>query len=249
MNDCLAFLDTHTDECIIMSVKNEGDIPIANPFATEIEDVKARWYLNTDIPKLQEARGKIVLLRRFASDSRMEIPALPWEDNCSFLTDNDRIYVQDHYKVYDTKESITGKWEQILATLTDAQNPESSLMFINFSSGAEGITPKMLATGEAILSDLDGINDRLYNYITNIEHARLGIIVMDFPEFPDELFIPYIISTNKCFSIKNLCVLMHCISLFTTEFCIVKLKMDSTIIPGAFSMYQSAGVPPYLPSV
>ena len=40
------------------------------------------------------------------------------------------------------------------------------------------------------------INDRVYEAASQVSKARYGIIVMDFPEKPNELFIPQIIGLN-----------------------------------------------------
>ena len=71
------FLRSHPSECIIMSIKNEGDTEVDGKyFHTELENnfiKSSSWsslfYTGTSIPKLDDVRGKIVLFRRYGSSS------------------------------------------------------------------------------------------------------------------------------------------------------------------------------------
>jgi len=81
---CISFLADNSTECIVMSV-NEESIPSRNTrtfeetFAAYVSEHPQRWELGTTIPTLDEARGKIVLLRRFPANSYMKgIDASRW---------------------------------------------------------------------------------------------------------------------------------------------------------------------------
>ena len=69
LEDCYAFLDTHPSETILFSVKQEhGDEPVED-FQRLLDSILSRqpdrWLLCSGIPELRQARGKLVLLRRF----------------------------------------------------------------------------------------------------------------------------------------------------------------------------------------
>jgi 1-phosphatidylinositol phosphodiesterase len=198
LDDCRRFLSNHEDECIIMSLKNEGDHSIAQKMSEMIAADEKLWWIDNSIPSLGKVRGKIVLLRRYGADGSdaKGIDALPWGDDSDlFWTHNDEICVQDKYKVYDTAESINGKWHNIEKVLDLANKENDGKMYINFTSGANGISPVMLATGNGIITG-EGINEKLFKKLVQSNKCRYGIIVMDYPEKPNETLIPYIINQN-----------------------------------------------------
>lgn len=198
MDHCISFLNAHPSEFVVMLINREGGDAIQDKFWDAIKDKPDKWWLKNSIPKLSEARGKITLLRRFAADKELGIDASSgWQDNeASFWVNAGNIHVQDKYQVYDTAESINGKWNDITSSLDQAQSQNKGKLYINFTSGATHISPVMLATGEGIVAGTVGINDRLYSKVARSDKSRFGIIVMDFPEKPNELLIPYIIGQN-----------------------------------------------------
>ena len=76
--DCYGFLNQHPSETILFAVKHEhGDAPVAQVQGQLLSFAAARegsWLLTDTIPTLGEARGKLVLLRR-------------WEDEAGFGRD------------------------------------------------------------------------------------------------------------------------------------------------------------------
>jgi 1-phosphatidylinositol phosphodiesterase len=73
VNDVHAFLAAHPSETVVMSVKREGSGPhtdahLAALLRTHYARDPDRWWTTPRIPRLAEARGKIVLLRRFVLD-------------------------------------------------------------------------------------------------------------------------------------------------------------------------------------
>lgn len=82
LEKCYRFLDENKSECIIFQFKND----LANEmehcfdllFSTYIEANKNYWYCENRIPTLDEARGKIVLIRRCKMD----------ENNPNYTDDN-----------------------------------------------------------------------------------------------------------------------------------------------------------------
>ena len=87
LEDCYGFLDAHPSECVLFCVKHEyGDLSIADMQAALYEEIAAnrdRWCLGPDLPTVGEARGKLVLLRRWGDDAGLgEEAGIPfaWAD-------------------------------------------------------------------------------------------------------------------------------------------------------------------------
>lgn len=197
IEDCKKFLRDHPNESIIMSVKQEGGKPIGNKAEKIIRQYNELWYLENEIPSLQTVRGKIILFRRFEHSDKIGIDASTgWQDNNpSFWLGNGQIHVQDKYKVYYTIPSINNKWEEIKGSFEASDNNNAlDKLFVNFTSGSGGIAPVDLASRGVL--GTKSINGRVYETVSQINKARYGIIVMDFPENPNELFLPQIIGLN-----------------------------------------------------
>jgi len=77
MESCYEFLDENPSETIILVIKYEhGDLSIsefenliADAISNSIDDEKEKWLLTDDTPCLREARGKIVLYRRYEDEA------------------------------------------------------------------------------------------------------------------------------------------------------------------------------------
>lgn len=117
LGDIYAFLDRNPSETLILSLKREG---IGNGTDEQLgrmlrryytEGANARrWYVEPRIPTLGEARGRIVLIRRFCIDDDMRalhngqgwaLEAERWADNtaCDY---HGVVAVQDFYEVLET---------------------------------------------------------------------------------------------------------------------------------------------------
>ena len=73
LSACYAFLDEHPTETIVFAVKQEhGDAPVAQ-FQRMLDDAvnadAGYWLLTDRIPTVGEARGKLVLLRRYDDEA------------------------------------------------------------------------------------------------------------------------------------------------------------------------------------
>ncbi|KAM5442111.1 putative phosphatidylinositol diacylglycerol-lyase [Microsporum ferrugineum] len=113
------FLDRNPSETLIMSLKREGpgdhnDHQLANILKTHYANAKpSRWYTDTRVPTLGEARGKIVLVRRFDIPDHLKqehdgrgwgIDATGWADNTDYhLCPSGTICIQDFYEVLETE--------------------------------------------------------------------------------------------------------------------------------------------------
>ncbi len=127
--DCYAFLDAHPGETVLFAAKYEhGDLSVPEVqklLASCIEKAPERWLLTDALPALGEARGKLVLLRRWADEAGLGAAAgvpLLWPDQGghddvslnSEMTDEGsyRLWVQDRF-AYDQED----KWAAFTAGL------------------------------------------------------------------------------------------------------------------------------------
>ena len=122
--DCYAFLNQHPSETILFAVKHEHGAWPDSEMAAALDGFIAvrpeRWLLTETIPTLGEARGKLVLLRRWEGGSGL--PFL-WEDqrgaadvslNAAAEDQGSyRLWVQDRfeYKAPDKWEAFTAGME------------------------------------------------------------------------------------------------------------------------------------------
>lgn len=178
---CLKFLKNNPGECIIMLIKPESDEKdctrsFEETFNWYLHNNTQAWYLDNKIPKLGEARGKIILIRRFSSKAdNLGINALGWKDNSTFYLDNKKIKIQDEYVVNTILDiSISKKWDSIHGLLKDANEDKSNCWYINFVSGSSsGAYPNAVANRE---------NSNLDNYLDDHKLRKTGTVVMDFPK-------------------------------------------------------------------
>lgn len=191
IDKCTEFLKNNPTETIIMSVKEEytssGSIKsFEKIFSSYIEKNKNIWMLSDTIPRLGEARGKIVLLRRFSSEeTQLGINASEWKDNTTFFINNStKLNVQDCYKVSDKDH----KWSAITNLYNLAKNSTDNSLYINYTSGYKSILgiPN-------ITSVSDYIDSNLLNYFKNNIRGNFGVSAID---FVNEDISTAIISTN-----------------------------------------------------
>lgn len=178
---CLEFLRAHPSETIVMSVKQEGDgggnaKSFEQVFRGYIEraDCAAQWRLADVVPKLADARGKMVLFRRFAADQPgavLGLAPLPWPENTIFEVSNGASFrIQDAWRL-PTIADRQLKWDRTRALLDQAKQGERKL-FVNFCSGTgAGSDPRTVA---------DDINPRLISYLTEHPKGRYGWLLVDF---------------------------------------------------------------------
>ncbi|AGX41999.1 phosphatidylinositol-specific phospholipase C [Clostridium saccharobutylicum] len=192
LNDCISFLDKNPTECIIMSVKEEYDASnntesFEKTFDSYVAKTSNRWYLGSNIPTLNQARGKIVLVRRFSSNSSSKgINATRWADNATFSINNgySQIKIQDQYKVSNNDS----KWSAIEALYNEAKLQNNNCLYINYTSGY-----KPMAFIPMIPKVSNDINSRVENYFNQNSKGRFGITASD---FIDNDISSKIISTN-----------------------------------------------------
>ena len=145
LDACYAFLDAHPGETILFAVKQEHGDETAAEFDALVQNYvnqdADRWLLPDALPTLSEARGKLVLLRRYegtglpllwANQNGHDDTALNTvcEDNGSYL-----LWVQDRYEY-----GAADKWAAFRAGI-DAANPDGGTAAIHFLS-TKGTLPQ-----------------------------------------------------------------------------------------------------------
>ena len=170
------FLRKHPNEVLIASIKQESS-PRRNTRSFEdtireyISEAKALYFTETTIPKLGEARGKIVLLRRFASENNLGIAATNWGHNGFYQ--GRHLFVQDRFELRDVKT----KWELVERGLEHSiQSKNQGLLHLNFTSGYV----KNVFGIPNIVTVSNEINQKLANYLAEKSRCRLGCVVTDF---------------------------------------------------------------------
>jgi 1-phosphatidylinositol phosphodiesterase len=198
----VAFLAAHPGELVVMSVKqeDEGDAgTFARDFDAFVADQAPSFYVAPGFPRLADARGKIVVFRRFA-DSSLGIPADPahWQNNATFEipTPAGRLAIEDHWDLGATLPwQMDDKWAAVARNLDGAATGPSTDWYITFTSATSDFSiPRVIAGGIPLV---DGINQRLLDYVGAHPHHRLGTILMDFPELPDARLIQSLIDANS----------------------------------------------------
>ncbi|KAL9104112.1 MAG: hypothetical protein Q9163_000914 [Psora crenata] len=121
VDEVLEFLGENPSEVVIMSVKREGTGPSTDQHLSRllrdhyVTDM-TKWFTAPRIPYLGEARGKIVLIRRFGLDESLLsewggagwcINADSWADNSPHsLCPSGDVCIQDFYELLDTESII-----------------------------------------------------------------------------------------------------------------------------------------------
>lgn len=120
-NDIYEFLERNPSETVIMSIKREGSGKATDQQMSKylkksyVDKKRDRWWTEPKIPKLGQARGRIVIMRRYALDDELKkqcwdgrgygINAQHWPDNCEDgkIGKGDEVRVQDFYEVTESQ--------------------------------------------------------------------------------------------------------------------------------------------------
>lgn len=193
---CINFLNANPEETIIVSIKNddqkqENTEDIYSSLWPSVNSAKYKdyWYTRDEIPVLKDVRKKMVLLRRFYSKVQPHSVGIDawggWPKNGHDLIKHAcKIDVQDAYGSYVIGQQDKKFKLHVKPQLEAASNDKGSdTLYLNFTSGTNGVYPKTLATG--YLSLFEGTNSLLYRYLLNHAAHRYGIVAMDFPEYPN----------------------------------------------------------------
>ena len=169
LEDCYAFLNAHPTEAVVFAVKQEhGDESVAQfeqLLNAYVQKNPGKWLLTDSVPTVGEARGKLVLMRRYADEANLGknsgIPLL-WDnqnghddvsknlavhDNGSYT-----LSVQDRYE-YDAADKWNAFTAGLLAGRTGADTV--SIHFLSTKGTAtyghpykfaKALNPKLLGT-------------------------------------------------------------------------------------------------------
>ncbi|KAK6523677.1 hypothetical protein TWF281_001652 [Arthrobotrys megalospora] len=184
------FLTSHPSETILCSIKWDFD-GAGQPadFESRLESLfndgnHGNWYTSPTLPKLDDARGKIVLLRRYGGNLGFYMDVA---NNTPDHTDSTgQFRVQDLYSpstLSDGTPDYNTKWNAVNHFLETHRPSNSSQLNLNFLSAVniEGVT--MLYKPGVWANE---INARMQTWLDTIESqtANLGIVAMDFPDVP-----------------------------------------------------------------
>lgn len=190
LNSCKSFLRKNPSEFIFMSVKEEyrqrnSTRKFYETFEEYLEkEAKDCFYIKNRVPKLQEVRGKIVLIRRFSipEDKELGIQANDgWNDNRNnVIIENgvNKLIIQDKYKFSDNNL----KWNLITSQFQKSFSDKSSQnLYLNNTSG---YTPGWFGIPN-ITRVSNEINPKLDTYLYNLSLSsnrkkKLGIVGVDF---------------------------------------------------------------------
>jgi 1-phosphatidylinositol phosphodiesterase len=187
------FFAANPGETLVMSLKEEATATgSTNTFEQTFGQYVAKqpnlWYLGPSIPTLDQARGKIVLLRRFtAATLPTGIDAMAWANNTTFtIADSDAtLRIQDYYQVTDD----TSKWAAITGLFAEATQGDAGVLYLNNTSGYVELDSGL----ENIPAVSDTIDPEVTSYFTSSAVGRYGIVAMD---FVDATKSSLILSTN-----------------------------------------------------
>lgn len=127
ISDVEDFLNRNPSETLIISLKREGtgnatDEQLSRIIRDHYAKPDSRWFTEPRVPKLGEARGKIVLLRRYGIGDRLKqahegrgfgIDGGGWGDNTpNAMCPSGLLCIQDFYEVLET-ENIEKKIQYV----------------------------------------------------------------------------------------------------------------------------------------
>ena len=165
-----SFLSKNKSEFIIMSIKEEK--PASNS-TISFEDA-LKEYINKDIylkqrelpSTVKDARGKVILMSRYANSTVGVDAFTGWLDSTSFVLPNNDIYVQDTYKITSAEQ----KQNEIVSCF----NQSGHALKINFLSAyrTNGFPPSYAPSAAHDINPW--INKEINKY------SDKGIVVYDF---------------------------------------------------------------------
>ena len=154
LEDCYAFLDAHPGETILFTVSRERSedsvSEIQTLLAEAVREQPGYWYAGdgSRLPTLGEARGTLVLFRRFNDDAGLGTESgihFDWHDQGGYsdpsqayaegyaLSEDVRLFVEDRYE-YETGE----KWDAYCAPIDVPETGEIlPLRFLSTKGHAE----------------------------------------------------------------------------------------------------------------
>lgn len=193
---CLEFLSSNPSETVAMIISTEfkakgNKCNFEEIFIKYANKYPGLWYMNERVPTLKEARGKIVLLRRFASQYLpLGIDMSGWRNSKTFHMKNHSDFefnIQDEYK-----KQTGQKWNTIIQHVERSMaDSNKHAWYLNYCSAHKlPMVPMIIAKD---------INKKLLAHFKDIAEGtepanlKFGTIILD---FADENIIRQILSLN-----------------------------------------------------
>ncbi|SMC20235.1 1-phosphatidylinositol phosphodiesterase [Andreprevotia lacus DSM 23236] len=180
LQDCLAFLQAFPSETILISIKQEhyDNSTEQSRFAQAFKDLIARhdngknFYTGTQVPTLEDARGRIVIINRDQSIGSGYGIDWSWPDADRGIQQINGLYIEDNY-MDTTTSAKEGNIKQNLQQ-ANAKQAGQTTWFGTFTSCAPGnASPYAWA---------NTINPYVESYIDGVgTGAFYGTVIMDYP--------------------------------------------------------------------
>lgn len=184
LSSAIDFLNAHPSETLVFMIKQEYSSEPDHDFASAVYNYlkghssdMSRYFLEERIPRIEEVRGKIIIVRRFANGLTHPLGIyVNWDDNTTgkmYYGTGADYYVQDHYSLVTVDYST--KISEIKDCIEKAHNhANTGTFYLNFASGEEAPWTKLLYTA-------DQINGPIENYLrSHPTWTHLGIIMVNF---------------------------------------------------------------------
>lgn len=200
LDHCYRFLKENPSETILFQFKNDSgsgyEKSFDNLFYTYIKGNENKWFLENRVPTLDEARGKIILIRRCPMENRKDFTPLNtgidfshWKEQPEIIPNplpletggenSVKFIILDRYKYKPVP-----RWNDCIKPFLDKSRPFANEYILNYLSTAGGFKgPRRNAKY---------INTQFLKYPLKQENYY-GIICCD---FPTEELTQKIIETN-----------------------------------------------------
>lgn len=179
----IGYLNKWPSEVIILMVKQENSNVSDEEFGAAVyEKIKNHgleyFYLEDNVPKLEDARGKVYIVRRFVNHTKNDFGIyFNWPNN---TTDSHQafggidLYAQDHYSLHSV--STDTKFNEVENYVEKAHNGHNpNTFFINFVSGER--VPE-----ETLYETTNKINYRVNDFLAakGVNYNYCGVIMINF---------------------------------------------------------------------
>ncbi|KAK9453392.1 PLC-like phosphodiesterase [Dipodascopsis uninucleata] len=217
------WLDDHPSEAVFLSFQYEGDTKTYAPddatvqlslFNSLTTKAARKYFVQTKdkLGTIGEARGKIILLRRFDLDQLPDsyTEALPglhfspdlWTDNSPDITlvynnkEQLTAFIEDYYQPltpYGSDAAMNIQWKYNATTkhfLKAVSKQYKDSLFWSFASATNidnvpDVTPLIMAVGNGTkYTPEGGMNQMMYKFFDGMKGKRLGIVMFDFYSKP-----------------------------------------------------------------
>lgn len=204
LDELYNFVQEHPSEVPIVSIKQEGkdtwegdDFPNLI-WKNYIQPHESQWYLEDKIPRVGEARGKVMLFRRFGVKddglrSKFGFEASWWKYNTP-NDDRGKFVVQDWCEVNESSDlntKVTYVNEQLQRaaqynSTSEASQTDGAKLFVNFCSGSNFFNPECWPekVAQAVATGINGMD------------IGCGIVVIDFAEVSDWQIVRQLVNLN-----------------------------------------------------